>query len=61
MREFAFNVCMLYELVFNLLLKKEHIDCVNAVCESAETQVGNVNQKTEDKFKETDEQIEEMT
>ena len=29
MREFAFNVCMLYELVFNLLLKKEHIDCVN--------------------------------
>jgi len=29
MSKFAFNVCMLYELVFNLLLKKEHIDCVN--------------------------------
>ena len=29
MREFAFNVCMLYELVFNLVLRKEQTECVN--------------------------------
>jgi len=29
MREFAFNVCMLYKLVFNLVIREEHIDCVN--------------------------------